>query len=201
MWGNYFFIAFLLSAAGSLPPGMITLTTAQRTIQNGRQAGISFAFGASITAFFYTYLALLSLELFEKHSTINQYLQIIATFSFFILGTYFLLKKNKTNQTTPDFNYFDFAAGMLTSAMNVLVIPFWIFLAIWLKSYDFAFDDQLNLLSFSLGSSLGGLLIFLAYVWLSEFIVKRLHTITPYIDRSIGLAFLALGIYQLSQWV
>ncbi len=195
---TYFFIALVLSFLGSLPLGLITLTITQRTMEKGRKSGVLLALGATVMEFVYTYIALISLDLFTQNTSIGQYIQYAATLVFFILGFYFLFKKSQ--DITPPastYNYFDFFRGVVVGAMNMLIVPFWIFLAIWLESQGYFFDRATNIFSFSVGSALGALLAFLGYISLSEWIMGKIKTIHRYTDTVVGILFLGLGIFQL----
>ena len=199
-WGVYFIVALLLSFLGSLPIGLITLNISQSTIQHGRQSGISLSLGATVMEFVYTYLALISLEFFTQNTGINQYIKVAATFVFLGMGSYFLFKKTTTNlRPVQAGSYFDFFRGILVGAMNMLIIPFWIFLALWLQSQGLFFERTDQILFFSLGSALGALIAFVGYVGLSEYIMKRLATVNRYTDKVVGWLFIGLGVFQLWQ--
>lgn len=197
---QHFLVSFVLSFLGSLPLGMITLTITQRTIQNGRNSGILLSLGATVMEFVYTYVALISLDFFAQDTHVNQYIKTAATCAFFLMSLYFLLKKHQPDSINPSaYDYFDFFRGIVVGAMNLLIVPFWIFIALWLQTYNMKFDQTANIISFSTGSALGALLAFLGYVWLSNLILSRVQQISKYTDRIVGILFLALGIFQLIQ--
>ena len=56
---KYFIIAFFLSALGTIPIGLITLTIAQKTLEKGKVAGWQIAMGATVIEFVYTLIACL----------------------------------------------------------------------------------------------------------------------------------------------
>jgi flagellar biosynthesis component FlhA len=93
----------------------------------------------------------------------------------------------------------DFIKGILLASMNMLIIPFWIFLAIWLKNYDFTFSSASQIWVFSIGSALGALVIFLLYSRLGSFVVTKIQKVSYYTNKTVGLLFLLLAIYQLIQ--
>ncbi|MFT5168429.1 MAG: threonine/homoserine/homoserine lactone efflux protein [Saprospiraceae bacterium] len=197
----YFITAFLLSALGSVPVGIITLTIMKRTIEASKQAGLMIALGATIPEFIYTYVALYSFDFLNDNIEINQNIQIATIIVFFSLAIYYLLKKVVApKMINPKDNYFDFFRGVLVAFMNLLVLPFWVFIALWLKSYEFYFSTQSQMLTFSLGSALGALVIFLAYVQLGVFIIKKKNTIILYTNKIVGVIFLSLSFYQLIQF-
>ena len=197
----YFSIALVLSFLGSLPIGLITLTITQKTIQNGRHSGLMIALGATIMEFIYAFIALLSLDLFTQNTSIGNYIKIFATAIFLAMGFYFLWKKNSTEvRPTAAYNYLDFLRGFIVGSMNLLIVPFWIFLGIWLKANGVSFKNNFDILIFSSGAALGALLAFFGYILLSEFIVKRTKKINQYTNKAVGILFLGLGIFQLAHF-
>lgn len=201
--GIYFIIALVLSFLGTLPIGLITLTITQKTIKSGRNAGVMIALGATVMEFSYTFIALMLLDFFTKNTTISQYIKIAATVIFVAMGIYFLIKKSKSEikTTSEEYHYFDFFRGVTVGMMNLLILPFWIFVGIWLESHGLIFEEMWCIFSFSIGAALGALLAFLGYILLSEYIVKKTKTIDRYTNKAVGILFLGLGIYQMVQFV
>lgn len=198
---TYFITALVLSSLGSIPVGIITLTITERTINKGFKSGLMIALGATIMEFVYTFIALYGLDFLNTNVQIGFSIKILATCIFFILGFYYLLKKSKpVKQTTLGFNYFDFFRGVLVGALNMLIIPFWIFLALWLKTQGFKFSDNTQILIFSFGAAIGAFSIFLIYIKLGKYVMTRMQRITMYTNKGVGSLFLILGIYQLIQF-
>ncbi len=198
--GIYFIVALILSFLGTVPIGLITLTITQKTIQNGRQSGIMIAIGATVMEFIYTYVALISLDFFSKSTIISDYIKIFSTVVFFSLGIYFLWKKsNATLKATSEYDYFDFLRGITVGMMNMLIVPFWIFLGIWLESNGMFFKNKGDILIFSIGAAIGALIAFFGYILLSEYIVSKTKEIDRYTNKVVGLIFLGLGIFQMTQ--
>ena len=197
----YFIIALVLSFLGSLPIGLITLTITQKTIQNGRHSGLMIALGATVMEFIYTFIALLSLDFFTQNTAIGNYIKIFATVVFLVMGIYFLWKKNSAQlKAASEYNYFDFLRGFIVGVMNMLIVPFWIFLGIWLESNGISFEKNSIIFVFSIGAAIGALLAFLGYILLSEYIVSKTKEINRYTNKAVGVLFLGLGIFQLSQF-
>ena len=197
---TYFFIAFGLSALGSLPIGMITLKVTEKTIHNGYRSGVMVSLGATVIEFLYTFIALMSIDFFVQNVSVNVYINLLAMIVFFVLGVYHFSKKTKLIlESEGEYKTFDFIKGILLASMNMLIIPFWIFLALWLKNQGFEFSSMSLIFVFSTGSALGALLVFLLYIWLGRFIVNKIRTVSFYTNKAVGLVFLILGIYQLIQ--
>ncbi len=196
----YFLISFIISAIGSLPTGLITLTVMQRTVDAGKKAGYMLSYGATVIEFVYTYIALYGLTFFQESVATNYYMQVFATVVFFGFGIYNFFKATKQPAAPSEkYDYFDFGRGIIVAAMNVLIIPFWLFIALWLSSYDMTFDSQANIIVFSLGSALGALAVFIGYAELGHYILARIGKIVQYTDKVVGVVFVILGIYQLGQ--
>ncbi len=196
----YFLISFIISAIGSLPTGLITLTVMQRTVDAGKKAGYMLSYGATVIEFIYTYIALYGLTFFQESVATNYYMQVFATVVFFGFGIYNFFKATKPPAAPSEkYDYFDFGRGIIVAAMNVLIIPFWLFIALWLSSYDMTFDSQANIIVFSLGSALGALAVFIGYAELGHYILARIGKIVQYTDKVVGVVFVILGIYQLGQ--
>ena len=197
----YFLVAFVLSFVGGLPLGLITLNIVQRTVQNGIKAGIMVSLGATIIEFAYTYVALVGLDMFATSDQVNLYINVAATVVFFSMAIYFLFKKNDDFKKASDYNYFDFFRGIMIASMNVLIIPFWVFITLWLMTYNFHFEKQPTIISFSIGSALGALAAFVLYIYISDLVMKKSAMINKYTNKVIAFVFLGLGIFQLYKFL
>ena len=94
----YFFIAFVISALGSMPIGMITLKIAEKSIHDGYRSGIMVSMGATVIEFLYTYIALVSMDFFIHEVSVNLYINLIAMVVFFGLGFFNLVLKQKLSK-------------------------------------------------------------------------------------------------------
>lgn len=172
----------------------------QRTLEAGKKAGYMLSFGATVMEFVYTYIALYGLTFFQESVATNYYMQVFATVVFFGFGFYNFGKESQPPTAPKEkYDYFDFGRGFIVATMNVLIIPFWLFIALWLSSYDMTFDNQTNIIVFSIGSALGALAVFIGYAELGHFILARIGKIVKYTNKIVGVVFVILGIYQLFQ--
>ncbi len=191
----FFVLAFLISAVGSIPPGLITLTILRSSVQNGRRDGLWISVGALIPEFIYTYLALVGYRYLQQNP--------FATAVFLLFGIYYLLKK--VNPQTLEFavereaknGASGFSRGLGIGFLNMLIVPFWVFVAGWLSMYDMAFEDLGLIISFCLGAAIGAGVVFWGYVELGNWLVNRLGRIEYYTNKVVGGIFLGLGLLQL----
>lgn len=196
----YFFVSLVISFLGSLPIGLISLTVVQGTIAKGKHAGLMIALGATIMEFVYTFVALKSLDLFAENIEWDNYIKIISTIVFFTLGGYYFFKQpSAVSKPEARYHYFDFLRGFVVGFVNLLIIPFWIFIGVWLQSNGMVFDNNVCIINFSIGSALGALFAFILYIWFSGYIEGHLQQINQYTNKIFGLLFIGLGIYQLVQ--
>ena len=175
----------------------------QHGIEKGEKAAFKMAYGASIPQLIYTYLALFGFDYFHNNLIFERQLQAVAAIVFIGLSLYFFWPKkekkplNESAKATT--NHLSFTRGLILSFLNVLVIPFWIFMAVFLGTYGIAVVTQNDILIFSIGSALGALVAFGGYAKMSEFIIRRIGKLVNYTNRVAGIIFLILGVYQLVQ--
>jgi len=198
----YLVASVVISFLGTLPIGLITLTIAQRTITQGKNAGMKVALGATIMEFVYTFIAVKALDFFNENVHLNQSIKIVSAFLFLIVGLYLLFKKPKKEiEIKGKESYKNFIAGLIVGTMNFLIVPFWIFFGLLLESYGMAFEDYSKLVVFSIGSALGALLGFILYIWFSAVIKEKLTAVTKYTNKIFGILFLILSLVQFLQLI
>jgi len=198
----YFTVSLSLSFAGSVPIGLITLTITQQTLKKGRQSGLGIAFGATIMEFIYPAMVLLGLDFFKVNIVTSSYLKMFATAIFTMLAVLFFSKKQTSfsRSGTPQPGT-DFMLGLLVGSMNVLIIPFWVFMAIWLETNGMPFHNHVDILIFFFFSACGAFLAFVGYILMSELVLKRVKEIDRYVNVALGLICAVLALYQLSTLV
>jgi threonine/homoserine/homoserine lactone efflux protein len=192
-----FLFGVSFSALGAIPPGLINLAVAKRTITRGYRAGIMVSLGAGITQWVYTFISVYFIDIIIKNAIITQTINWIAGAIFLLLGLFYIIKKVKPIQ--PLQNMSDskhFGYGIAVAAMNFLIIPTWIFIAVWLKGNGFDFTHFREILIVSLGSAMGAIFIFIGYVKMSRYILLKMSRIIKYTNRFLGLVFLSLAAYQ-----
>jgi len=198
----YLVASVVISFLGTLPIGLITLTIAQRTITQGKNAGMKVALGATIMEFVYTFIAVKALDFFNENVQLNQSIKIASAILFLMVGLYLLFKKPKKEiEIKGKESYKNFIAGLIVGTMNFLIVPFWIFFGLLLESYGMVFENYSKLVVFSIGSALGALLGFILYIWFSALIKEKLTAVTKYTNKIFGILFLILSLVQFLQLI
>ncbi|MBX2816260.1 MAG: hypothetical protein KTR24_09685 [Saprospiraceae bacterium] len=195
-----FLIAMGFSGLGALPVGLINLSLANWTIRKGRRAGLVATIGAILVEFGYTFLAVYFIDFFSTNETVELYIKIFSVFVFSALAVYYFLKtKNKQDlaqQVKSGQSSKSFWFGIGITGVNLLIIPYWIFIAIWLRSNGYGIASLNEILWISTGSALGAGLVFLIYVQLGTVIVGKVSKVNEYTNRVLTVLFAILAVIQ-----
>lgn len=196
-----FVIAFMISALGSAPPGLINMMVLERSISRGKKAGVMTAIGTFIPEFVYTFLAAYAYTTINNNVELGQNLKLGGGLVLIVLGSFYFFRRPEEPEvnyaSTKKDSYRGFRKGFFTASINMLIIPFWAFVAGYLGSHGYALAGLGDISAFALGSALGALVMFLLYVRLGHFILRRISTVARYSNKFLAVLFLSLGLYQL----
>lgn len=177
-----FFIAFL----AVIPPGLINMTAAKISLQEGKNEAISFAIGASVIIFFQTFIAVLFARFINKHQEIVSTLQEIGIFIFSLLSIYFFWIAKKPKKIKTDSRVKGksnrFFLGMLLSTLNLLPIPFYVFASMTLAASGYFSFDKIPVAEFVIGVVIGSFTVF--YIYIVAF--KKIENKTEFLMRNIN---------------
>lgn len=84
-----FVLGFCIAFLAVILPGLINMTAAKISLQEGKKEALSFAVGASVVIFFQTFIAILFARFISNHQEIVSTLQEIGIFIFSLLSIYF----------------------------------------------------------------------------------------------------------------
>ncbi|MEL6969927.1 MAG: LysE family transporter [Bacteroidota bacterium] len=196
-----FLIIFVISALGSTPPGLINMVVLQRSIRVGKKAGIMTALGTFIPEFVYTFIAVYGYTTINSNVEIGKNIQLFGGLVLVGLAIFYFFRRPEEPNINPTSTRKDrfrsFRKGFFTASVNMLIIPFWAFLAGYLDAHGFPVVGLPECIVFALASATGALLIFLLYVRLGDIILNRLSSLVRYSNTFLALLFLSLGLYQL----
>lgn len=177
-----FFIAFL----AVIPPGLINMTAAKISLQEGKNEAISFALGASVIIFFQTFIAVLFARFINNHQEIVSTLQEIGIFIFSLLSVYFFWIAKKPKKIKTDSRVKGksnrFFLGMLLSTLNLLPIPFYVFASMTLAASGYFSFDKIPVAEFVIGVMIGSFTVF--YIYIVAF--KKIENKTEFLMRNIN---------------
>ena len=192
----HIFYGSFMAYFGLISPGMLNMTALKIRISIGKTQSIQFAAGAALIVFFQAGIALFFADVLVQNPSIIETLKIIGIIVFFLLSFFFYKlskKKTKTQQSVKASNYFLKGVGL--SSINMLAIPFYLGVSIFLASKEKITIQMPNIIYFIIGAALGSFLLFMSYIKFADIIVKRISFIAKNINIILSLLFFALGIF------
>ena len=198
-----FFIAFL----AVIPPGLINMTAAKISLQEGKNEAISFAIGASVIIFFQTFIAVLFARFISNHQEIVSTLQEIGIFIFSLLSVYFFWIAKKPKKIKTDSRVKGksnrFFLGMLLSTLNLLPIPFYVFASMTLAASGYFSFDKIPVAEFVIGVMIGSFTVFYIYIVAfkkienkTEFLIRNINTIIGSVTTFMAVLTLIKLLYK-----
>jgi len=183
---------------GLISPGMLNMTALKIRINKGENESLKFAIGASIIVFMQAGIALFFADYFTNNPTIIENLKIAGIFVFFALSIFFyFLSKKKMGSNSKTIGKSYFLRGVLMSSVNMLAIPFYLGLSIYLVSINKIVIKQPYILLFVFGAAIGSFLLFYTYIYFAKIIIKKVSFIATNINIILSILFLSLGIITL----
>lgn len=195
------FLGFSIAVLAVILPGLINMTAAKISLQNGKSDALVFSSGAAAVVFLQTYLAVIFARFISRHSEIIALLQEIGILIFTGLSVYFfwiagrppkpkhdLKIKGKTNR---------FYYGILLSMLNFLPIPFYVFASISLASSGYFHFEKWEIIYFVSGVMLGSFSVFYLYVVAFSFVEKETTFLMKNINIIIGSVTAAIAVFTL----
>jgi threonine/homoserine/homoserine lactone efflux protein len=190
---------FVVSVVGILPPGLINMTAAKISLQDGKSRAMVFTSGAVLIVFFQTYLALIFARYIDAHQEVVILLREIGFGIFTIVTIYFLwIAKKPKVKIKEDIKIKSkksrFFLGVLVSAINFFPIPYYVFVSVSLASFGYFTFEPTSVYSFVLGVVLGSFLVFYTYIAFfnkiqnkTEFLMKNMNVIIGSVTGIISM--------------
>ncbi len=194
-------IGFVLSFVGSMPLGLINVTVAEASIKRGIKTALAVAAGAALVEFFQAFFVLRFSYLLVQMPAVEHWFHYFALSLFFILaGYYFFIAKPVTSVAPAEDKKFKlppFWKGTMVSALNFMVIPYWLFYGAFLSSNGWLSITNGQVFFFSLGVSLGAFALFYLYAKMGRWIFLHAAKVMRKTNAIVGWIFFGLGVYQL----
>ncbi len=193
-------IGFLGSFIGVLPPGLINMYTAKISMKEGRKRAFLFSIGVCITVMLQTYIALILARYIGKHPDVVSMLQKVALGIFISLTIYFIFIAKDTRREIRDHNENSkrnrFFLGIFIAMLNILPIPYWIYLSITFSTFGVFSFSQLGLLITVIASGLGTYTSLALYV---QFFRPKEHSrkLSLNMNYVIGIVNAAISVITL----
>ena len=196
-----FFSGFITASVGIALPGLINMTAAKISIQDGRERALMFVTGAMIVVFFQTLSAILFAHFIDSRPDIVVLLREVGFAIFATLAFYFLFlakrRKMKDEELKIRSKTNRFFLGMLLSTLNFFPVPYYVFITITLASYQLFSFERVPVSLFLIGVMLGSTAIFSYYISFFKKIEAKTDFFFRNMNQIIGIitaivAFIAL---------
>lgn len=199
---NNFIIAFILSFAGSIPPGTINLTVVQLGLENKIKAALRFSVAATAIEYPYAWLAVKFGKLIASSPVITDNIQIIGIIILIVLGLINVWpSKTASPHYSSRFANSGYRRGLLLGILNPLAIPYWLGITTYLRGQNWIeLSSPHRLHAYLSGVFLGALVLLLLLLYLSKKVMASL-TRFPWIKKIPGFLLLTLGLYSLAEYL
>lgn len=198
-------IAFFALFAGGTPPGLINMYIAKITISKGKKNGISAAWGAFTANLIQASLCILFTKYLTKNFSIEGDLLVIGLFVFAFLAIYFLIMAIINPPIKPKVDKKgsrkSFAKGFGMTCLNVLLIPYFIFIGTQLDiTVENAFSFWYIAL-FAISAGMGTFTILYLYAVVASRLQKRTNLIAKYANTFMAVMMFVLFTITLIRYL
>ncbi|MGB0788217.1 MAG: LysE family transporter, partial [Marinirhabdus sp.] len=163
-----FTIGFLAALVGVVPPGLLNLSAAKISAAESRKNGILFSVGVSITVMAQTLVALLLARYLGNHPEYVAMLKQVGLGIFICLTIYFFFIAKDTRHpragVAPRSKTNRFFAGMLLAFLNLLPLPYWVYISITFAGFGWFSFEMAPLWTAVFASGLGTFAMLAVYV-------------------------------------
>lgn len=163
-----FIIGFLAALIGVIPPGLLNMTAAKISMKQGRKIALLFSIGVCVTVCLQTFIALIFARYLDKHPEVVDVLQKVALGIFVSLTLYFFFIAKDTRREAPkEMSHSKtnrFFYGIFLAAINLLPLPYWVYVSITFAAFGWFSFDQLGLWMTVIASGLGTFTMLLIYI-------------------------------------
>lgn len=198
-----FAFALVTSFWGSIPPGPSNLAVFHTVLNKDTKSGVWMSFGACLPELPYTLLAILAVQYVSAFSKIELLFEIITAIILVLAGiyvTFFQKKQVDLNESVEEekLTILPFWKGALIGAFNPMIFGFWLVTAdVASKTGWLELSSYLSITGFVVGAVLGALLLLIFVALFTHNIKQKLTTeITVYLNKTIGVTFILLGVVQ-----
>lgn len=162
-----FAIGFIAALIGVIPPGLLNMTAAKISMKQGRKIALLFSAGVCVTVCVQTFIALIFARYLDRHPEVVDVLQEVALGIFLCLTIYFFFIAKDTRREMPKEMQYSktnrFFYGILLASINLLPLPYWVYVSITFASFDWFSFDQFPLWATVIASGLGTFVMLYIY--------------------------------------
>lgn len=154
-----FIIGFIAAFVGVIPPGLLNMSAAKISIEEGRKKAFVFSIGVCSTVLVQTYIALIGARYLDSNPEVISILQKVGLGIFICLTIYFLFIAKDTRRVVPKemekAKTNRFLKGMMIAALNLLPFAYWVYIGVTFAGFNWFSFEQPSLIAAVIGSALG----------------------------------------------
>lgn len=195
-----FFVGFLFSFLGSIPPGTLNLLVLQLGLEHKVKAALRFALAVSIVEYPYAWIAVEFEQVITSSPLVLENFQLWGAIIMTSIGIISLWTVRKPTTISIKLQDSGFRRGIILSILNPQAIPFWIALTAYLKYQGWIdLSTGWRLHSYILGTSIGAM----ALLTILAILAKRVAT--SFKDNRLirmipGIVLLVLGLVAFANY-
>ncbi len=182
-----FIAGYLAAFVGIFPPGLINMTAAKISLEDGKSRAMGFVSGALVIIAVQAFISVYGARYIDSHHEVDLILREIGLVIFTLASIYFFFLAKKPqlvsqNALVKKTSRSAFLLGLFISAINLFPIPYYVIVSIALASYGLFGFQTAEIYGLVLGILLGSLTVFYAYV----VVFNRLRSKTDYLIRNMN---------------
>jgi threonine/homoserine/homoserine lactone efflux protein len=163
-----FLIGFIAAFIGVIPPGLLNMSAAKIAMKEGSKKALLYSVGVCVTVLVQTYVALLFARYLDQNPDVIDMLQKVALGIFICITIYFFFIAKDSRREIPEDMHKSktnrFFHGMFIAVLNLLPLPYWVYVSITFAAFGWFSFDQIVLPSAVFGSVLGTFAMLAIYI-------------------------------------
>ncbi|NER16946.1 LysE family translocator [Spongiivirga citrea] len=192
---NHLLFGFLAGFIGVIPPGLLNMTAAKLSIDQGKSKSLLFSLGASLVVIAQVSIAVLASKYLNRHPEIIEVLEKVAIGIFFILAIYFFFKARAERRSDAEVKIHNkksvFGLGLFLSSINIFPIPFYVAYSTFLSAKSLFSFEKITVSVFVASAAVG---TFLA-LWLYTFLIRKLKEKGEVFANNINYFLAAITLF------
>jgi len=164
-----FFVGYIAAFVGLIPPGLLNMTAAKIGVKQGRKPAVIFSFGVLLVVCIQTLVGIFFARYLEGYTAVVDVLQKVALGIFLALTFYFFVLAKDSRREVPKgvkkSGANRFLYGLLLAAINLLPIPYWVYISMSFSAFGWFFFDPSLVLWAVIGSGSGTMSMLLLYIY------------------------------------
>jgi threonine/homoserine/homoserine lactone efflux protein len=196
-----FFLGFIFSFIGSIPPGTLNVSILQMALQGKTGIATRFAFAVAIVEYPYAWIGVQFQYWLTSSPMVVDNFQLIAAIVMTGLGIFNLLPTKQPTGFAKKFSESGFRRGLALSILNPMAIPYWMGFTAYMKAQGWISLSTTGLLHcYVFGTSVGALALLTVVISFAQRLIPYVSG-NKWIKIIPGLVLFTLGLYAFVKYL